>query len=337
MSWLCSAFSPPDEYTLECAHSMGDSPNRSMVAPSSSKGRFRIENRNRCAVDVTSASGFTVVSLIANPAIFRFVVVRTTVMLSPCPCKSIGVITNKLYEHIIRPQRGCIYREAPGSRIHPATKGFTPSARGRIPAMPVAKKTTQVARTPANTGRRRSLLQRPAAAGEPLYRQLVQHLRADIVRGVFPVGSQLPTEEELAERFTVSRHTVREALRQLRADGLVSSRQGSGTTVMPPPASTPFNVHRVASIDELIAYAAESRYAIDRSDFVESGDGLRLDEATLPPGQRWLRLQGYRLGEDNAAPPICWTEVLVAAEYAGVERMLERQRGPIWRIIEDIY
>ncbi|MCD0501766.1 GntR family transcriptional regulator [Bordetella petrii] len=169
-----------------------------------------------------------------------------------------------------------------------------------------------------------------------MYRQLVQHLRSDIIHGVFPVGSQLPTEEELAERFTVSRHTVREALRQLRTDGLVSSRQGSGTTVMPPPPSTPFNVHRVTSIDELIAYAAESQYAVDRSDLINSKD-VQFDEAELPPDTRWLRLQGYRLGAEPAAAPICWTEVFVAAEYAGVERMLGRQRGPIWRLIEDIY
>ncbi|MBO9353243.1 GntR family transcriptional regulator [Bordetella petrii] len=203
--------------------------------------------------------------------------------------------------------------------------------------MPAAKKSVQVAAASAKPRRRpRALAARSSDSGEPLYRQLVQHLRNDIIRGVFPVGSQLPTEEELAERFAVSRHTVREALRQLRADGLVASRQGSGTTVMPPPPSTPFNVHRVASIDELIAYAAESRYAVERSDVIDSEDA-QLDEAGLPPRQRWLRLQGFRLGNEPAAPPVCWTEVYVAAEFAGVERMLGRQRGPIWRLIEDIY
>ena len=176
----------------------------------------------------------------------------------------------------------------------------------------------------------------PLSSSEPLYRQLVQRLRGDITLGVFPVGSQLPTEEELAERFTVSRHTVREALRQLRADGLVSSRQGSGTTVMPPPPSTPFNVHRVASIDELIAYAAESLYEVDSTSIIASED-VQFDEAGLPPKRRWLRLQGFRFNDEPASSPICWTEVFVAAEYAGVERMLGRQRGPIWRLIEDIY
>lgn len=172
--------------------------------------------------------------------------------------------------------------------------------------------------------------------GEPLYRQVVQSLRGDILRGVFPVGSQLPTEGELVERFAVSRHTVREALRQLRTDGLVASRQGSGTTVMPPQPSTPFNVHRVTSIDELIAYAAESRYVVDHTDVVLSED-VADEDLELPAKRRWLRLQGYRLSDELATPPICWTEVFVAAEYAGVERMMGRQRGPVWKLIEDIY
>lgn len=172
---------------------------------------------------------------------------------------------------------------------------------------------------------------------EPLYRQVVTHLRNDISRGVFPVGTQLPTEDELAKRFSVSRHTIREALRQLRSDGLVSSRQGSGTTVMPPLSDTPFNVHRVASIDELIAYAVDSRYTVQKSALL-SGREVTIDEADIAPDSQWLQLQGVRHRDSNRDDhPVCWTEVLIASEYAGVERLLERQRGPIWQLIENMY
>ena len=220
----------------------------------------------------------------------------------------------------------------------PAAPAGAAGGWGRIAAMPRPAKPAPAAPAKATPGRSRARLQPKLSAGvgEPLYRQLVQYLRSDILRGVFPVGSQLPTEEELADRFAVSRHTVREALRQLRADGLVSSRQGSGTTVMPPPPSTPFNVHRVASIDELIAYAAESRYDVQRTELLDS-ESLESDEWELPAKRRWLRLQGLRFSDEPGADPICWTEVFVAAEYAGVERLLGRQRGPIWRLIEDTY
>src|SRR5689334_13469267 len=91
----------------------------------------------------------------------------------------------------------------------------------------------------------------PAAPAGPLYRQVVQALQQEIVNGVYPVDSQLPTEDELRQRFKVSRHTVREALRALRDAGLVESRQGFGTTVLRPGAPRPY-VHEVASINALI-------------------------------------------------------------------------------------
>jgi len=177
---------------------------------------------------------------------------------------------------------------------------------------------------------------RAIATGEPLYRQVVQTLRNEILKGSYPVGTQLPTEGELRERFGVSRHTVREALRQLRNDGLVASRQGSGTTVMPP-GNTQFNVHRVGSIDELIAYAAQSRYQVEQSEVLKL-DGGQAADLGLPEGMRCLRLQGLRRPEDPDKPPVCWTEVYIAGEYAGVERLVARQRGvPIWTLIEDMY
>lgn len=68
---------------------------------------------------------------------------------------------------------------------------------------------------------------------DPRYLQVARELRQDIVDGVYPVGSQLPTEHELCERFSVSRYTVREALRRLRDDHLIESRPRAGTLVVP--------------------------------------------------------------------------------------------------------
>src|SRR3954462_7551670 len=68
----------------------------------------------------------------------------------------------------------------------------------------------------------------------PLYVRVAHALKEEIVSGVYPVGSQLPAEDELCKRFSVSRYTVREALRLLRDDDLVASRQGAGTVVIPP-------------------------------------------------------------------------------------------------------
>src|SRR5690606_34867057 len=67
---------------------------------------------------------------------------------------------------------------------------------------------------------------------QPRYRQLADSLKADIVAGRYPVGSQLPPEYELCELHDVSRHTARDALRLLLEEGLVERRRGVGTTVL---------------------------------------------------------------------------------------------------------
>jgi GntR family transcriptional regulator len=56
-------------------------------------------------------------------------------------------------------------------------------------------------------------------------------LRDEIVSGTHPAGASLPGELKLAERFAVSRVTIRRALDGLVADGLVERRAGSGTIV----------------------------------------------------------------------------------------------------------
>ena len=66
---------------------------------------------------------------------------------------------------------------------------------------------------------------------QPRYLRISEELLSDIGAGKFPVGSMLPTELELCERFEVSRFTVREALRRLQEMGLLHRRRGSGTVV----------------------------------------------------------------------------------------------------------
>ena len=52
-----------------------------------------------------------------------------------------------------------------------------------------------------------------------------------IRKGVYPVGSKLPSGRLLAEEFSVSAAVIREATESLRAKGLIESRQGSGCLV----------------------------------------------------------------------------------------------------------
>jgi GntR family transcriptional repressor for pyruvate dehydrogenase complex len=61
--------------------------------------------------------------------------------------------------------------------------------------------------------------------------RIVAAVREEIVSGTLPSGAQLPTEKELAKRFSVSQPTIREVLRVLDSMGLVDVHHGSGTYV----------------------------------------------------------------------------------------------------------
>ncbi len=65
----------------------------------------------------------------------------------------------------------------------------------------------------------------------PIHARIEADLRRGIAAGEWPVGSRLPSEGELCERYRVSRMTVRQALERMATAGLVRKRQGVGTFV----------------------------------------------------------------------------------------------------------
>ncbi len=70
-------------------------------------------------------------------------------------------------------------------------------------------------------------------SGEPLVEQLRRQLTWQITAGQLKPGERLPPVRELAKQLSINLHTVRSAYRRLEADGLVSTRQGAGTQVLP--------------------------------------------------------------------------------------------------------
>lgn len=66
---------------------------------------------------------------------------------------------------------------------------------------------------------------------EPVYATLANRLRKDILSGVFPAGSFLPSEASLVKQHDVARGTVRRAIAELIAEGLVVSLNGRGHQV----------------------------------------------------------------------------------------------------------
>lgn len=67
--------------------------------------------------------------------------------------------------------------------------------------------------------------------GVSLTRFVTEQLKQRVMKGTLKPGDRLPTEAKLCEEFEVSRTTVREAMKVLAAENIVTVRQGSGTYV----------------------------------------------------------------------------------------------------------
>jgi GntR family transcriptional regulator len=94
----------------------------------------------------------------------------------------------------------------------------------------------------------------------PLYVQIRDSLRRQILDGSYEVHARLPSENEMMNTFGVSRITIRQALRDLHNEGLVFSAQGKGTFVSKPKAVQ--NVQRLEGFGEAMAaqgYEASAR------------------------------------------------------------------------------
>ncbi|SCU97566.1 Transcriptional regulator, GntR-family [Cupriavidus necator] len=83
-----------------------------------------------------------------------------------------------------------------------------------------------------------TILSRPAS----LASRIAQTLHDDILAGRYGAGARLPAETSLADTFGVSRPIVREAIAQLKADGVLVTRKGSGAYVSETPGGQAWRV-----------------------------------------------------------------------------------------------
>ena len=170
---------------------------------------------------------------------------------------------------------------------------------------------------------------RPRA--RPRYQKVAEALIDEIAAGKFPLGSMMPTELELCERFQVSRYTVREALRRLEDMGLVARRQGSGTLVQATETRHGY-VQSLNTLSELLQYPPDTRLKL------LDADTLKVDRATARllqcrPGVTRFRISGVRR-PDRSGEPICWTDVYLRQEYARVVSLIGKRPGPVYGLIE---
>lgn len=89
--------------------------------------------------------------------------------------------------------------------------------------------------------------------GLAAWRQIADAIEGEIASGALPAGVQVPTEALLARRFGVNRHTVRRALADLAAKGIVRATRGRGTFVESRPL--PYRIGPRTRFSENVAQA----------------------------------------------------------------------------------
>ena len=143
-------------------------------------------------------------------------------------------------------------------------------------------------------------MQETAIVKASISRQIAEQLRAAIVSGQFKIGERLPTEDELAQRYGVSRPSVREALKRLAAQNLVRARRGpSGGNFVVKPS--------YAELAESLSGAATLLVGLGALDIEE-----------IIEARRTLQGSCVRLALDNAT----------AQNIASLEAALARQQDP---------
>jgi len=139
----------------------------------------------------------------------------------------------------------------------------------------------------------------------PVWRQIETDIEVDIQTGVFESGDRLPSEHELTTKYSVNRHTVRQALASLAEKGLVMAHQGKGVFVAEEPFE--YRLDRNAKWSEvekrfdggaggrlLSSYESPASKAIAKALKIEAGTPLIVTETlrTVGPG---ITTYGYHM------------------------------------------
>jgi DNA-binding GntR family transcriptional regulator len=167
----------------------------------------------------------------------------------------------------------------------------------------------------------------------PLYRRISKTLIESITGGAFPVGSLLPTEQELCAQYGVSRYTVREALRVVEALGMVTRRQGQGTQVCATRERRSFKL-ALRTFTDIEQHGYFTCLTDIQTEDVRA-DAALAGELPCAVGDAFIRICCYREPVDESVPvPTAWNETYIIAAYASVARDLGQHPGPIYGQIE---
>jgi GntR family transcriptional regulator len=168
----------------------------------------------------------------------------------------------------------------------------------------------------------------------PRYMEIAGELRESIMVGDFANGGQFPTETELCKRYGLSRFTVREALRRLQVEGLISRKRGSGTTVQPAAARGGALHQQLSNIGEILQYGRGSEVT-----YLEQDSGplptVVAEQISEDISGTWRRFHGVRR-ISNDAPPLAATDAFFHERLGDAVDRIDLAAGTMFSQIEQL-
>ncbi|MFC8956306.1 GntR family transcriptional regulator [Streptomyces sp. NPDC057101] len=165
----------------------------------------------------------------------------------------------------------------------------------------------------------------------PLWYQVSQSLRASILGRTPDASLRLPTEEQLAAHYGVSVLTMRQALKELEEEGLISRHRRRGTFIEPGARrSTPRRL--LGSIDAVVAQQSGERTTVLGHDTEPVPGELAeyFPDVTEVVAYRRLRRDG------ESGEPTNWAENAVRPELAAAIDPADLERWPMTKVLRDV-
>jgi GntR family transcriptional regulator len=144
----------------------------------------------------------------------------------------------------------------------------------------------------------------------PLYHRVYVVLLQKISDGSYPVGQSIPSEDDLAESFGVSRVTIRKAMERLEREGLVLRQRGRGTFPQPPAIETATAATQLLS--NQISLARKTKVSVLEHEVVRLPPQVA-EAFGKPAGSDVLKITRVRRDDRS---PISHTICYIAADLA---------------------
>jgi DNA-binding GntR family transcriptional regulator len=166
---------------------------------------------------------------------------------------------------------------------------------------------------------------------QPLYLKVAKTLQKEIEQGEHIIGDTLPTEEMLVNRFRVSRHTIREALRELKGQGFILARAGIGTIVRTQPDKI-WLMRGLNSLVDLLEFATETEMHFLSKAFIKANHHLA-KETKCELNSEWFQIEAIRRLPEQTRP-LSYLKVYIQPKYAHKLKKVNHLFEPIYALLE---